>query len=209
MRKLALLPALVLAAAAALSTSLPAVAKSPREVDPSTVTPALNPDFAPWSCWDAGQGVICQGAFYPVYENEAIGLQCDDQDVYISGSGRERMTRWHTVDGRATKTAVHLDYPDDRFSLSPFGDGPSVSVRGHWNRLYDYLVPGDRNSRVLTEVGAVYLVNQPGAGLIFQDTGTVTYVPGQEFEAVASSHGIHDALGDPGAIDAVICGALT
>jgi hypothetical protein len=198
-----------LALLATLVPLTPAGAKSPQVVDPATVTPALNPDFAPWDCFKAGRGITCQGEYHPVYENEPIGLQCAGQDVYVSGGGREFMTRWHDAEGRATKTVVHLDYPGDVFSLSPTGQGPSVTIRGHFNRHYDYLVPGDRSSRVMTEVGAIYLVNQPGQGMVLQDTGVVTFAPGEEFETITSQHGVHEVYDDPSVVDTVICDALT
>jgi hypothetical protein len=198
-----------LALAGALVPLAPAGATSPRVVDPATLTPALNPDFAPWSCFETGRGSTCQGEFHPTYENEPIGLQCEGQDVYISGGGREFMTRWHDGQGRATKTVVHLDYPADVFSLSPTGEGPSVTIRGHFNRHYDYLVPGDRSSRVMTEVGAIYLVNDPGQGIVLQDVGPVTFAPGEEFETVTSQHGVHQVYDDPWAVGTVICAALT
>jgi hypothetical protein len=196
-------------AAALLALGAPADAKSPNEVDPSTVSPTLNPDFAPWSCFEAGSGITCQGQFRPTYEDEPIGLQCDGRDVLISGYGREFMTRWHTADGLATKTVVHLDYPADTFTLA--GEDPSAQlvVRGHWNRHYTYPVPGDRSQRVLTEVGAIYLVNAQGQGIIVHDTGTVTYAPGQDFEVVTTQHGVHDVINDPAAFDALVCDALT
>jgi hypothetical protein len=84
-----------------------------------------------------------------------------------------------------------------------------VTIRGHFNRHYDYLVPGDRTSRVMTEVGAIYLVNEPGKGIVLQDTGAVTFAPGQEFETITSLHGVHDVYDDPAVVDAVICDALT
>lgn len=207
MKRLLLATGLVGLAAAAIAA--PVSASSPHQVDPATVKPALNPDFAPWNCFESGQGITCQGSFQPTYANEPIGLQCDGQDVYISGAGREFITRWHTADGLATKTVVHLDYPADVFSLSPTGAGPSVTVRGHFNRHYVYLVPGDRTSRVMTEVGAIYLVNVPGQGIVVHDTGPVTFAPGQEFEVITSQHGVHDVYDDPSSIDAVICDALT
>jgi hypothetical protein len=207
MRKIAAVATIALAAT--LAAGMPASAKSPNVVDPSTLTPALNSDFAPWDCFETGQGSTCQGEFRPVYENEPIGLQCDGQDVYISGGGREFMTRWHDAEGRATKTVVHLDYPGDQFSLSPTGDGPSVTIRGHFNRHYDYLVPGDRTSRVMTEVGAIYLVNEPGQGLVLQDVGPVTFAPGEEFETITSQHGVHQVYDDPWVVGTVICDALT
>jgi hypothetical protein len=206
MKKIA--AAVALALTATLSVGVPANAKSPNVVDPATVTPALNPDFAPWDCFEAGRGITCQGQFRPVYENEPIGLQCEGQEVYISGSGREFMTRWHDAQGRATKTAVHLDYPADVFSLSPTGEGPSVTIRGHFNRHYDYLVPGDRTSRVMTEVGAIYLVNEPGKGIVLQDVGSVTFAPGEEFETITSQHGVHQVYDDPWVVGRVVCDAL-
>lgn len=196
-------------AATALLPSTVAEAASPHEVDPALMVPTLNPDFAPWTCWEAGAGIICQGDFDPSY-SEPIGLQCDGQEVYITGSGHERMTRWHTADGLATRTVVHLDYPGDVFSLSPTGEGPSLTISGHFNRHYVYAVPGDPTSRTLTEVGAIYLAHASGGGpLVLQDTGRVTFEPGAEFEVVASSGGVHEAYSDPTAIDRAICDALT
>lgn len=200
--------ALTLTLAATLAAGAPATAISPNVVDPATVSPRLNPDFAPWSCFEAGKVITCQGEFRPQYENESIGLQCEGQDVYISGSGRESMTRWHDAEGRATRTNVRLDYPADVVSLSPTGEGTSVTIRGHWNRHYDYLVPGDRDSRVMTEVGAIYLVNEPGRGIVLQDTGRVTFAPGEEFETITSQAGVHEVYDNPSVIEAVICDAL-
>ena len=194
-------------ALAAVGVAAPATAARP-VVDPSAMVPALNPAFAPWTCLAAGQGIVCRGATESTYAQEPVGLDCGSGDVVVSGSGREHMTRWHTADGLATKTVVNLAYPADVFSLAGVTDGPAVTIRGHWNRHYEYPVPGDRQSRVMTEVGAIYLVNQPGRGLVLQDTGSVTYEPGREFEVVASRHGIHDTLDDPAAVDTVICDAL-
>lgn len=197
----------------ALTALLPAAAgqaASPHQVDPALMTPTLNPNFAPWTCFEAGSGITCKGAYAESYEGVPLGLECDGQEVYLSGTARERMTRWHTADGRATKTVVHLDYPADVFSLSPTGDGPSLTISGRFNRHYVYAVPGDLASRTLTEVGAIYLARAGRGGpLVLQDTGRVTFEPGADFEVVASSGGVHDAYSDPTAIDRAICDALT
>lgn len=204
MRKIAL--ALAVGLLTVLPGTTPAAATPPQVVDPATVTPPLNPDFAPWSCFATGNGSTCQGAFAPSYENVQMDFSCNGQPVYLSGSGRERMTRWHDAQGRATKTHVHLDYPQDRFSLSPTGDGPFVAVRGHWNRHYTYLVPGNLSSRVMREVGAVYLVTLPGQGIVVQDTGLVVYDPDG---SIRRQHGVHDVLADPAGFVHTVCGALT
>jgi hypothetical protein len=130
--------------------------------------------------------------------------------VWIRGEGREFMTRWHAAEGLATKTVVHLDYRADVFSLTEDGSGPSVTIRGHWNPHYVYPDPGVRETRVLTEVGAIYLVNEKGRGITLQDTGRVTFEPGKDFEEVASLSGVHDMYsGDETFFDTVICDALT
>jgi hypothetical protein len=206
MKKIALVVALGLLTV--LVGATPAAAKSPHVVDPATVTPALNPDFAPWSCFRTGKNITCQGSYHSSYENEEMDFTCDGQPVYISGSGREFMTRWHDAEGRATRTIVHLDYPADVFSLSPTGEGPSVTVRGHFNRHYVYPVPGDRDTRVLTEVGAIYLVNLEGQGIVVHDTGLVTFQPGQDFEEIAVQHGVHDVYDDFDGFVQTLCDAL-
>jgi hypothetical protein len=185
-----------------------ASSKSPRQVDQATLVPPLNMQFAPWSCFEAGSGITCQGGYESDY-NEPIGLFCGGQEVWIAGTVREFMTRWHTEDGRATKTVVHLDFPGDVFSLSPDGDGSTLTVRGHFNRHYVYPVPGDRSSRVLKEVGAIYLANESGNGIVVHDTGAVTFEPGAEFEEIAEMHGVHDIYDDQTAFDQLICDRLT
>lgn len=186
-----------------------AVAKSPHTVDPASVQPALNPDFAPWSCFRTGQGIICQGSYEASWENELFG-QCDGRDVYVSGSAREHMTRWHTSDGLATRTIVHLDYPGDTFSFSSTGEGPTLVIRGHWNRHYTYPDPGDPSTRVLTEVGAIYLATSAGRGIVVQDVGKVVFEPGGDYEEVAIMRGVHDFYSDIGtAEDRLICANLT
>lgn len=196
---LALLPALALVA--------PAAGAGPTPVDPASVSPTLNPNFAPWSCWEAGSGITCQGSWDNAYEDEPIGLQCDGQDVYVSGTGREFMTRWHTADGEATRTIVHLEYPADHLSLSPTVDGPSVTLSGHWNRHYTYAVPGDVGSRTLTEVGTVWL-GRGGSAERLQAAGRVQYAPGEDYETRDSVSGTL-ALVDGPVVDAWICDALT
>ena len=197
-------------AATALLPSSVAGAQSPPEVDPALMVPTLNPDVAPWTCFETGDGVICKGSSHESYTNEPFGLQCDGQDVYITGRFDQRWTRWHTADGLATKTSVHMASPDDTFSLTPTGDGPSLTISGHFNWHFVYGVPGDPSSRTLTEVGAIYLGRSSAGGpLLLHDAGEVTFAPGAEFEVVASSGGIHDAYSDPAAIDRIICDALT
>ena len=102
--------------------------------------------------------------------------------VWIAGTVREFMTRWHTGDGRATKTVVHLDLPGDVFSLTPTEMGRPRRSRSTSPRLAD---PGDRGSRVIEEVGEIYLGNESGNGVVVHDTGSVTFEAGAEIEEIA------------------------
>ena len=197
------------AALALLLSAAGAQAKSPRTVEPGLMKPTLNPAFAPWTCFETGAGVTCQGSYEDSFANEAFGLQCGGRDVYLSSTFRERLTRWHTPDGRATKTIVHSDFPADVFSLSPTGDGAVFTISGHFNRHYSYAVPGELSSRTLTEIGAIYLGRSAGGPLTVHDTGRVVFAPGQYFEVVASQSGAHEFYDDPSIIDRAICEALT
>ena len=196
-----------LAVAGSLLTASGAASAPPEVVDPATVTPALNSNFAPWSCVKQGQGIRCDGDWEPSY-SEPIGLQCEGQDVWITGEGREVMTRWHTAEGLATRTLVRLEYPGDVFSFDPALGGAELVVSGQFQRSYSYPVPGDLASRVLTEKGLIYLGKVDGQ-VVFVDAGTVQFAPGQDFDVITTMHGRHDLYEDPGLIDRVICETLT
>jgi hypothetical protein len=201
-------PVVILLAALLVATlAAPAFARSPRVVDPDSVTPPLNPNFAPWTCFDTGNGPICQGILDDEYAGEEIDMSCDGDPVYVSGRQRERMTRWHLPDGRATKTFVNIHF-DEVLSLSPTNDGPTVRVKSRWNRHYDYLVPGDRDARVLTETGLEYLATAPGHGVVFKDVGLLRWTPGNEFDEIDVVRGPHDLLTDFEAVEAAVCAAL-
>jgi hypothetical protein len=197
-----------LATLALALVAAPAVAKSPHTVDPDTMTPTLNPDYAPWTCVVAGTGITCTGLQDLAYTNEAIGLQCNGQDVYATGVQRSKFVRWHDLDGRALKTSIQTNFPSDRLTLSPVGEGPAVFLSGDWHKHYVYPVPGDLTQRLLTETGSAMKLRVPGEGVTFRDSGTVTYVPNQEYETPSSMHGVHDRFSDAD-LDALICDSLT
>jgi hypothetical protein len=188
----------------------PAAAKSPHTVDPLTMTPALNPNFAPWTCFLAGSGITCQGQLDQTYADELTDIpQCDGKDVYVTGEEHASTTRWHDLDGRAVKTSLQTDIPGDRLTLSPTGDGDAVFLSAHFHKHYVYVVPGDLSSRVLTETGAMLRLTQPGTGVLFQDTGTVTFAPEHDEETVTVLHGKHELYAGTTDLDTAICDALT
>lgn len=198
--------AAALALAGATATAAGAAPRS--EVDPLSLTPALNPTFT-WTCATTGSGITCTGERSSTYGPEPAGFDCDGMPVYVSGRGDDRMTRWHTADGLATRTITHRSFPEDRMTLSADGSGPAVVSRQHWNQHYDYGTPGDAGTRVLVETGQVLMIHGPaGAGRVFQLTGRTEFAPGEEFETVVSSSGRDDFAAGKDFV-AEVCGALT
>lgn len=172
MRQTAMLVSALVLLATVLAAS--AAARSPHQVDPDLMIPPLNPNLAPWTCWDTGRGPICEASVRESFAGEDIGETCAGQPIYATGSFTDRVTRWHTPDGRATKTVAAAG-ARETWSLSADGSGPTISVHWHVSRHYTYFTPGELSDRQLTEAGAWWIATAPGSGLIFRDAGKITY----------------------------------
>ena len=194
--------------AVSVLVSAPATATSPQTVDPAGMTPVLNPDYAPWACVLAGTGITCTGYEEVSYTDEPTGFQCDGHDVLATGDLQSKFVRWHDLQGRALKTSIQTNYTSDELTLAGDDDGPVVVSSGAWHKHYVYPVPGDLTQRVLTETGSVNKIRFPGGGVQFRDTGTITYVPDQEYETPSVMHGIHDSYADVDVV-ALVCAGLT
>jgi len=199
-------PIAILSTALLLSGLLAGTASAgvPHEVDQSGLLPPLNPDFT-YRCFASGGGILCQGIFDPAYEDEDTGLSCDGSPILTTGSGHERLQRWHLPDGRATKTIVQLHY-DETWTLA--STDRTLRFQGDWNRHYDYLVPGVRAQRVLTETGSAVKLTAPGFGLVAHDVGLLRYAPGAEGEIPDEMHGPHDTWEDFDTFLEQVCDAL-
>src|SRR3954467_9119720 len=132
----------------ALASTPAAGATSPHTVDPDLMTPPLNPEFAPYTCIKAGTGITCVGQNDQSYANEATGIQCHGSEVYVTGTQRVRIERWHDLQGRALKTSLQTNFPADHLTLSPTGAGPADVLAGDWHKHYVYPIPGDLGARV-------------------------------------------------------------
>jgi hypothetical protein len=186
-----------------------AVAKSPHQVDQSQLVPPLNPNLAPWTCWATGDGIICEGATSDSWVGEDIGETCDGQPIYATGSFYDRAKRWHTADGRATKT-IGVEGARETWGLAPDGSGPTVKTHWQVSRHYTYFTPGDRDDRQLTETGAWWIATAPGSGLIFRDAGRITYEVGasNDFNNPVEMRGHFDTWVDWEVAIERVCAAL-
>ena len=173
-------------------------AASPHVVDPDSVSPPLNPLYAPYDCWTAGTGITCQGDVVGTYGPELIDwFTCAGEDLWlVTGRERQHITRWHDADGNATKTTLQTEFRDV-FSLDPSGAGPTVTLYSRFTKHYDYPVPGDRATRVMRQTGASFIARaSAGGGVLAHETGWVLYEPGLEDEVIADLRGPKDLLDD-------------
>lgn len=193
----------LLAASAATSN---AHAASSRDVDPAILTPALNPTFV-WHCAAAGDGIRCRGERHTTYGPEPAGFDCAGGPVLVLGRGDDVSTRWHGSDDRVTRTVTQRSF-DDRLVLAGDDSGGTVHSTQRWVQHYDYRVPGDLASRVLTETGRIRVLRAPGTGTLLRYTGYAEFAPGEDFETLVAEHGRNDFARGVDVVEAV-CGALT
>ena len=183
-------------------------AASPHVVDPDSVSPPLNPHYAPYDCWTVGGGSICQGEVEDSYGPFVMDwFDCGGATIYFTGQERQHITRWHDADGNATKTILDTEF-FDVFSLDPSMADPTVTLRSRFTKHYEYLVPGVRDSRVARQTGASFVVKSSDGGVLAHETGWIEFAPGLEDEVWTDYRGPKDLLEDFDGFVAEVCDAL-
>lgn len=172
-------------------------AASPHVVDPDSMTPSLNPTYAPYDCWRAGNGVTCQGEVESTYGPDVMDwFECGGPTIWFSGRERQHITRWGDAEGRAVKTILDTEFREV-FSLDPSGAGPSITMFFRFTKHYDYPIPGDREARVMRQTGASVIARaSDGGGVLAHETGWVEFEPGLDEDVVADVRGPKDLLDD-------------
>jgi hypothetical protein len=136
-------------------------------VDGTTLTPPVLPGTP---CETDGRWVRCDTSNVTTYVNSpAFDLPCGT--FYETGTDDRHATRWY-ADGLLVRRSVQAQYRAT-WSLSPTGDGPTVTVHGDWNWWVRFPTPGDESTQVLTSHGNGLLVI--GARGEIRDTGI--YLP--------------------------------
>jgi hypothetical protein len=132
-------------------------------VDGTTLTPPVAPGTP---CETDGTWVRCDTSNVTTYVNSpAFDLPCGT--FYETGTDDRHATRWYQ-DGLLVRRSVQAQYRAT-WSLSPTGDGPTVTVHGDWNWWIRFPTPGDEATQVLTSHGNALLVI--GAKGEIRDTG--------------------------------------
>jgi hypothetical protein len=166
-------------------------------VDPTTLVPEPPPGA---TCRANGASVICHTTFNASIQNEpAFPLSCGL--LYETAEDVRRGIRWY-VDGRLTRRFV-FQTAAGSWSLSPTGDGPSVSWVAHANwQNVNIDADAPEETWPTTLHGVALRVTGPDGQVIFQ------------FSGLERPDGSHSGLGDwaqfeSQEVQSAICDALT
>jgi hypothetical protein len=167
------------------------------------MTPPLNPSFT-WECWRNAQGIVCDGERTLTY-TAVEALPCPDGSwVYVTGTDQRTLRRIGDANGLAL-SAFETVRIDDRLSASASFDGIVGNGRGVWTDSYEYVVPGDLSSRIVTRRGVDVLLTIPGQGLVVLDAGIKSW---DIDETILFERGPHALIDDPFGALLAVCDAL-
>jgi hypothetical protein len=132
-------------------------------VDPTTLTPPLEPFRV---CYQEGPWVNCDTSGVRSQSNEAaFDLSCGT--VYETSTETRHATRWYR-DGLLVERIVQSKVTGT-WSLSPAGDAPTVRFMADQSWDEQFLVPGDLSSDSETSHGNFLRID--GMGSLGRETG--------------------------------------
>jgi len=191
--------------ALALSGPQAAFAGKTSTVDPALMQPPLNPTFAPWECWRAGDSIICEGSDTGTYNGlEVDFLACDGGPVFSAGTYSASARRVGDADGLALTTTFRDSYVE-WFSANPDGSGIRLRSTGQRKNVFTYSDPGNPETVSLSTIGVDIRVTGPGLGVLMQDVGHTTWNSDGNLVKSAGSHITEESFAES---HAKICEAL-
>ena len=137
---------------AVMLAALAPIANAGSPVDGTTLTPPVLPGTP---CEADGRWVRCDTSSITTITNSpAFELPCGM--FYETGTDDRHATRWYE-DGLLHHRSVQAQYRAT-WSLSPTGDGPTVTVHGDWNWWVRFPTPGDESTQEITSHGNGLLI---------------------------------------------------
>lgn len=175
-RSVLLRSALVIGFVVSGVSSVPtAFAGRPDTVDPNLMEPALNPSFAPWTCWRAGATIVCEGSKTETYTGlEVDFLACEGGPIYSAGTLTSTARRIGDPTGQALETAFRDRYVET-FSANASGEDARLRSIGRLQHTFSYGVAGDPSTVSETLAGIGISVTGPGFGVVLHDVGTAAW----------------------------------
>ena len=148
---------------AILSLAGPTGAFARDRVDPTSLTPPLEPYRI---CYQQGPWVNCDTSSVSTITNEpAFDLPCGV--VYETSTETRNATRWYR-DGLLVERIVQSKVRGT-WSLSPTGAGPTVGIAANQSWDENFLVPGDVSSD--SEVSHGNFLRVEGLGSVLHEAG--------------------------------------
>ena len=173
-------------------------------VDPALMQPGLNPAFAPWDCWRAGDGITCEGQLSNAWTNAEWGLDCGGHPVFSTGTEDRVLVRHGDENGLGLWSRSHVEIRET-LSLQPDGSGPTLTAVGLWAERFDYGTPGDFSTRVERDTGLDIRVTGAGVGMVLHNVGVMTVDIDDNILFIAGDHPLVD---DFDATFAKVCDAF-
>lgn len=182
---------LVVLGLAMAQVALPAASATPPPgpVDESLLVPALNPDFAPWTCTARQAGPVCTGEWDAVYDWQPFDFSCD-VPVYASTHVQRRSTRYYDWFHLNYDRYVHQNDVDE-LSTSP--TGPATATITAKSRFREpFAVPGDPSTITVITEGVPLDIRPAQGAAVLRMVGTVVESPGQvgTFTGHLTDHGV-------------------
>ncbi len=119
-------------------------------------------------------GVLAAGPDHvgPFAWNDTIHFSCGtDFEVRLDTHGTESFTIWADDNGDVNRVLYRVRAPRDVFTN--LSTGRSIVVRGEFQEIIERIPGTDEFTKSIT--GFRYLINDPGAGVIFQEVGRIVY----------------------------------
>lgn len=148
----------------------------PDTVDVARLQPALNPDFAPWTCKPKQDGPVCTGEWNLSTAWELTDLPCA-VPVYARSEFHRRSTRYYDWDYRNFDRFVHqkdVDY------LSTSANGPATgSITASTRFSEPFGIPGDVSTMTVITEGVPLDVRSAQGRSLLRTVGTYTEPTGE------------------------------
>lgn len=107
----------------------------------------------------------------PHFWNDTFYGSCGDFDVRLDTHGWEDYTLWADENGDVYQVLYRVRAPSDVFTN--LSTGRQIVVRGEFQEKIERIPGTDEFTKTIT--GFRDLINDPGAGVIFQEVGRIIY----------------------------------
>jgi hypothetical protein len=194
----ALVGAGILALAGLVGIAVPAAAGP--LVDPDTLQPPPPPGA---ECRLDGQRIICQtGVVFTLVNEPILDFQPPCGTLYETSTDIRRGIRWYDSSDRRLVTRFVNQDMEGTWSLSPTGDGPTVTISAHANwRNVNIDADADESTWPTTVHGDGFTAQAPGFGVIAHIAG---------LDPPDGTHrGVFRVFEDDPEVAAKLCAALT